>query len=228
MDKKSKRKFKSMLDDFSQTFHYQSKRSITYVNAMNEVIVQLNNVSLPLLATITSHKFYNTIQNLIKDLLIEWNFSYKLDPDETFLLRNCVLHLHRLVDTVEDVTVLSSWLLDPLLISAIADCMSNIDQLLSTDKEKHNFKQLTRLLDLFSIYHQRLPSNLQNDERFNRLLEATMDCLTSVKYDRIFRKLKPKTKSMTTEEKFFLIKCPSFLSSNHGNTCLFQIFIFDN
>jgi hypothetical protein len=53
-----------------------------------------------------------------------------------------------------------------------------------------------------------------------------MDCLISSRYDRIFRKLKSNAKSMTTEEKFFLIKCPSFLSSNHGRIFLFQIFIY--
>jgi len=194
---------------------------------MNEVIKQFNGVPSSILATITSHKFYNTIRNLIRDLLIDWNSSYKLNPDETFLLRNCVLVLNRLVNIVEDVTVFTSWLLEPLFINAIVDCMSNIDQLLSKDKEKYNFKQLTRLLDLFCTYYRRLPSHLQNDDRFNRLFEATMDCLSSSRYDRTFRKLKPNAKSMTTEEKFFLIQCPSFLSSNHGRTFPFQIFILN-
>jgi hypothetical protein len=139
-----------MLNEFSKNFPYTSKRSITYVNTMNEVVRQFNDIPSSLLATITSHKFYNTIRNLIRDLMIDWNWCYKSYADETFLLRNCVLLLNRLVNIVDDVTVLTSWLLDPSFINAIADCMSNIDRLLSKDKDKHNFKQLTRLLDLFT------------------------------------------------------------------------------
>jgi len=230
VDKMNKRQFQSMLDDFSKKFRYKSKRSITYVNTMNNVIIQFNDIPSSVLATITSHRFYNIIQHLIRDLLIDWNLFYKLNPDETFLLRNCVLLLNRLVNTVEDVTVFTSWLLEPLFINAIANCMSNIDELLSKDKEKYNFKQLTHLLDLFRTYYQRLPSNLQNDDRFNRLFEATMDCLVSSRYDRAFRKLKPNAESMTTKEIFFLIKCPSFLSSNHGrifsNSYLYINYLF--
>jgi hypothetical protein len=222
VDKQSKQQLKSMLDDFSQRFRYKSKRSETYVNTMNEVIIQFDNIPSSTLATITSHPFYNTIRNLLRDLLIDWNSTYKLYSNETFLLHNCVFLLNRLVNIVENVTPLTSWLLDPLFIKTIAICMNNIDQLLSKDTEKYNFKEFTHLLDLFDTYYQRLPSNLQNDDRFNRLFEATMNCLTYSKYYRKFRKLRPNAKSMTIKEEFFLIKCPSFLSSNHGRIFLFQ------
>jgi hypothetical protein len=175
-------------------------------------------ISIPslLLVNITSHQFYKTLRNLITDLLIKWNYSYTLNFDETFLLRNSILILNRLVHHVKSVTSLSLWLLDPSFIKATADCMKNIDQLLSRDQDKHRFKQLTRLLDLFNGYYQRLPSYLQNDERFNCLFEATMSCLTSSTYDQTFRQLNPHAKSMRTKEKFFLIQCPLFLSSKHG------------
>jgi hypothetical protein len=71
-------------------------------------------------------------------------------------------------------------------------------------------------LDLFSTYYQRLPLQLHNENGLYRLFEGTMDCLISSNYDRAFRRLKANTESMTTEQKFFLIKCPSFLSSYHG------------
>ena len=221
------RKFKYMLDDFSRKFPYNLKRSRAYVDAMNEVIGEINNVPSSTLATVTSHEFHNIIRNLVRDLLIDWDFAYHLNREETFLLRNCVRYLNRLVHTVEDVTVLTSWLFDTLLINAIANCMSDIDQLLSNDKEKHNFKQLFRLVDLFTTYYQRLPSNLQNTDGLERLFDATMDCLVSSKYDRIFRKLKPNAKSMTTKEIFFLIKCPSFLTSYHGRIFFSYIFILN-
>jgi len=220
------RKFKSMLDDFSRKYPYKLRRSKSYVDTMNEVIEELNNIPYSTLATVPLHQFYNTIQNLIRDLLIDWHSTYQLNPEETFLLRNCVYHLNRLVNIVDDVTVLTLWLLDPLLINALANCMSNIDQLLSNDKEKNNFKQLSHLLDLFTTYYQRLPSNLQNTDDFQRLFEATMDCLVSSKYDQVFRKLKPKANSMTTKEYFFLIKCPLFITSNHGKIFFFHIFFY--
>lgn len=219
VDENSKRRLQLMLDDFSQKFPYKPKRSIPYLKTINEDLAQMKNIPSLLLASITSHKFYQILRNLTTDLLIKWNFSYKLNLDETFLLHNCILLLNRLVHYVKDVTSLSLWLLDPSFIKVTADCMRNIDQLLSKDQEKHRFKQLTRLLDLFSRYYQRLPSHLQNDQRFNRLFEAAMSCLTSSTYDRTFRQLSPHAKSMRTKEKIFLIQCPSFLSSKHGKTC---------
>jgi hypothetical protein len=74
---------------------------------------------------------------------------------------------------------------------------------------------------MFSIYYERLPLKLQNEHGLDRLFEATMDCLVSSNYDRAFRKLKPQTQSMTSEEKFFLIKCPSLISSHRGTRFLF-------
>ena len=215
---KSERMFQLMLDDFSRRFTYKSKRSVTYLRSINESLAQLEAIPPRLLANITKYRFYQTLRDLTIDLLNEWNSSYRLNPEEGLLLRNCVLFLNCLVDGTKDVTASSSWLLHPSFINAVAHCLTNIDQILLKDPDKKNFKQLTRLLDLFTRYFHRLPAHLQNDQRFNPLFEAIMDCLTSSSYDRIFRRLDPRVKSMGTKEKFFLIQCPSFLSSKHGKT----------
>jgi hypothetical protein len=187
---------------------------------MNEVIDELNSIPSNILANITEHKFYISIRNIIRDLLLDWHLSYKLTEDETYLLRNSILLFYRLVNIVNDVTKLTAWLIDPSLINSLTECMSDIDQLLFNNQQKRNFKQLTRLLDMFVIYYQRLPLKLQDENGLHRLFEATMDCLVSTNYERAFRKLKANAQLMTNEQKFFLIKCPSFFSSYRGNICL--------
>jgi len=218
INEENKRKLKSMLDNYVHKFRHKSKRTKLDVVVMNDIIEQINKIPSSTLASITSHKFYITIQKLIRDLLFDWYSSLKLNQDDTFLLRNCVLFLNRLVHSVEDVTVLTSWLLDSSLINTISDAINDINQLLIKDEEKHNFKQLIRLMDTFSTYYQQLPLEFKNYDQLNRLFQATMNCLISSNYDRIFRKLKPNAKSMTIEEKFFLIQCPAFLISYHNNS----------
>lgn len=210
--------FRWKLDDLHRRFSYKSKRSITYIRSLNEVILQLHETPLPLLGSITSHQFYRTLRQLTTVLLNDWHSLIALNPDEVFLLRNCVLFLIRLVKSVKDMTLLSSWFSNRSLINSIADCMNNIDQLISIEEGTNNFKQLTRLLELFSRYYRQLSDDFQDDPRYDRLFEATMNCLTSSKYDQLFRRLKVQKKSLETEETFFLIQCPAFIISKHSST----------
>ena len=216
LPKSDKRELENLLDRSARKLRYKPKRTKDYVNKMNEVIEELNNISSKTLADMTSHKFYISIRNIIRDLLHDWYLSYKLTEEETYLLRNCILLFDRFVNIVNDVTKLTAWLIDPSLINSLTECMSDIDQLILHNKQKRNFKQLIRLLNVFSTYYQRLPLKLQDENGLHRLFEATMDCLVSSNYERAFRKLKANTQSMTSEQKFFLIKCPSFFSSYRG------------
>jgi len=223
--KTDKRELEYILDRSARKLRYKSKRSIDYVNKLNKILDQLNNIPSIILSDIPSHKFYITIRNIIRDLLMDWYSSKKLIDEEIYLLRNSILFFNRLVNIVNDITKLTTWLIDQLFIDSLAKCMSDIDRLLSNDKDERNFKQLTRLFDMFSTYYERLPLKLQNEHELDRLFEATMDCLVSSNYDRAFRKLKPQTKSMTRKQKFFLIKCPSFISSYRGKIFLFHLTI---
>ena len=210
--------FRFKLDDLNRRFPYKSKRSITYLRSLNEVILQLHETPSSLLGSMTSHPFYRTLRHLTTALLIHWHSSFVFNPDEVFLLRNCVAFLTRLVKSVKDLTLLSSWFSNRSLINAIADCMNSIVQLISMEEGKDNFKQLTRLFDLFSRYYRQLSEDYQDDSRYDRLFEATMNCLTSSKYDRVFRRIKVQEKSLQIEEKFFLVQCPAFLISKHSST----------
>jgi hypothetical protein len=216
-----KRELEYMLDRSTRKLRYKSKRSIDYVNKFDKFLDEINSIPSMMLSDIPSHQFYITIRNLIRDILMDWYSSRKLIQEERYLLRNCILFLNRLVNIVHDITKLTSWLIDPSFLDALANCLSNIDRLLFPPKDKKTFKQLIRLFEMFSIYYERLPLKLQNEHGLDRLFEATMDCLVSSNYDRAFRKLKPQTQSMTSEEKFFLIKCPSLISSHRGTRFLF-------
>jgi hypothetical protein len=210
------KELKYFLDCSARNLRYKSKRTNNYVNKLNDTVDELNHIPSNILSEIGSHKFYIILRNLIRDLLNDW---YLLSNDEDDLLRNSILFFNRLVNIVNDITKLTSWLIEPLFINSFAQCLSNIDRF----KDKYYLKQLIRLFDMFSTYYERLPVKFTTEHVLDRLCEATMDCLVSSKYDRAFRKLKPNTQSMTREQKFFLIKCPSFISSYHGkNISLFS------
>ena len=196
---------------------YKSKRTKDYVNRMNEVIIELNGMPASVLSNTILHRFFIVLRSLIRDLLLERYSPFQANrKEETYLLGNCVRLCHRLVHCSKDVTLLTSYLLDSSLINALSGCLSDIDQLLAEDREKKNFKHITRLFHLYSVYYQRLPSTAKSTNEFHVLFEATMECLASSRYDRTFRKLKPSATSLTTEEKFFFIQCPSFLTSYQG------------
>jgi hypothetical protein len=208
-----------ILDRSARKLRYKPKRTINYVNKLTEVLDKLNSIPSIILSDIPSHKFYTIIRDIIRDLLMDWYASQKLIKEDMYLLRNCVLCFKRLVSIIDDVTKLTSWLIDPLFINSIAKCISDIDRL-------RNFKQLIRLFDVFNIYYEKLPLKLKNQHGLDRLFEATMDCLASSIYDRVFRKLKPNCKSMKREQTFFLISCPSFISSYRGKNFSFHLIIF--
>ncbi|CAF2017157.1 unnamed protein product [Rotaria magnacalcarata] len=194
----------------------KSNQDTDYVNITNQRIKELNRISSATLADIATNEFCVSIRNLIRNLLLDWHSSCKLSRDETNLLSNSIFLFNHLINSIQDVTKLSSWLPGRSLINTLATCMSDIDRLLSCDENKQNFKQLTCLFDILKTYYQRLPSKLQYGNVFNRLFEATIDCLLSLNFDRTFRNLKPYTQSMTTKQNFFLIQCSSFFINYHG------------
>jgi hypothetical protein len=223
--KMDKQELEYILDRSARKLQYKSKRSINYVNKLNKVFDKLNSFSSMILSDIPSHKFYIIIRDIIRDLLMDWYLSRKLIEEEIYFLRNTIRFFKRLINIVDDITKLTSWLIDTLFINSLANCISDIDRLFYKNKDKRNFKQLTRLFDIFSTYYERLPLKLKNEHGLDRLFEATMDCLVSSNYDRTFRKLKPNTQCLKRKENFFLIKCPSFISSYRGNIFLLILII---
>jgi len=219
--KMDKRELEYILDRSARKLRYKSKRSVDYVNKLNKIFDKLNNFSSMILSDIPSHKFYIIIRDIIRDLLMEWYLSRKLMEEEIYFLRNSIRFFNHLVNIVDDITKLTLWLIDTLFINSLANCISDIDRLFYKNKNRKNFKQLIRLFNVFSTYYGRLPLKLKNEHGLDRLFEATMDCLVSSNYDRTFRKLKPNTQCLKRKEKFFLIKCPSFISSYRGNIFFF-------
>ncbi|CAF1412820.1 unnamed protein product [Adineta ricciae] len=208
---------KYFLDSSVRKLPYKPhKRTSRYVKKTTRIIKRLNEIPLEILLTIPSHEFYISSRNLLRDILDDWHSLMQLSEEEIDFVRNGVLLFKDLVDLIPDVSKLTSWLIDSSFVESVATCMSNIDQLLSKHENKQMFKQLTRLLSMFSVYYERLPSNAEDKDEFYRLFLATMNCLVSSNYERVFKKLKPYAKSMTREQKFFLIQCPSFLISYRG------------
>lgn len=194
---------------------YKLESTKKYLTKANEIIHEFNNIPSSILADLTSYEFFVSIRNLIRNILFNWYSSYKLNQEEAILLQNSILLLQNLVDIVQDIKRLSLWLSDKSLISTVAKCMKNIDQLIYFDKDKHNFRQFSHLFDILITYYQYLPSKSQDKNIFNQLFRATIDCLVSLNFEHLFRKLRPSTKSLSIEEHYFLIQCPRFFTLYH-------------
>ena len=100
-------------------------------------------------------------------------------------------------------------------VEAFANCLTQVQVISKADENKRYLKQLARLLSMFADIQERLPADL-HQSLFTRLLQPTINCLTSPTYQQLFRDLKANATSLTPKEKFYLVKCPYFLTSYSG------------
>ena len=123
--------------------------------------------------------------------------------------------MENLVKRVNDLSIISSWITDVSIIDILASCLHKINQISVIDNNKRVVKQIGRLLGMYANIQERLPEDLHQN-LFVRLLQPIINCLTSSTFLKLFQELKPTSNSLTPNEKFFLIKCPHFLTSYQG------------
>ena len=205
----------AILNDLVRELNSTKVRPSAYFNSLNEIVQVLNSTSPPVLVLISSHYFFVLVRNSIRDLLDKLSSKRHLDPMEIYLLRNCITLLEHFVEKVTDISKLLHWIMDISFVESFANCLNQIQVISKADENKRYLKQLARLLSMFADIQERLPADL-HQSLFTRLLEPTINCLTSPTYQRLFRDLKASATSLTSKEKFFLVKCPYFLTSYNG------------
>lgn len=211
----------AILDDISRELNTTNLRSTTYLNSVNEIVKSLNTFLPPILPIISSNYFFILIRNTIRNLLQKLSQTKRLSGQEIYVLRNCILLLDHLVDELPDVSKVLYWITDVTFLDALADCLNRIDKILKKHSNRTAIKQIARLVNIFGMIQERLPLDLHRT-LFVRLLQPTINCLTSLNYIKFFENFQSNADSLTENQKLFLLKCPYFLTTYNGNYFLFR------
>ena len=209
------KEFSAILDDLFRELQLNKARPRTYLHSLNEVLHTLNSTSPLVLFSLGSHDFFLLVRDATQDLLQRLHTSYQLNEQEIFVFRNSVLLLENLVERSANPSKLLHWITEANFLQTFGQCLNRMKRILKADENQRSIKQLTRLLGVFSELQERLPVAFHQDA-FLPLFKPIVKCLTSSTYTTLFHNLKSSVPSLTNKEKFFLIKCPHFLTGYNG------------
>ena len=209
------KEFSAILDDIVRELDSKKLRRRAYLSSLNEVLHTLNTTSPLVLFGLGSHDFFLLVRDIADDLLQQLQTSYLLNDQELFALRNCILLLENLVERSANPSKLLHWITETSFLQTFAGCLNNVERILKADDNQRFIKQLSRLLGVYSELQERLPIAFHQDS-FQPLFQPIINCLTSPTYLALFRNLKSNAHSLSGKEKFFLIKCPHFLTGYNG------------
>ncbi|CAF2412789.1 unnamed protein product [Rotaria sp. Silwood2] len=205
----------AMLNDLFRELYFNSVNSTAYLSSLHQIVHSLNSTSIPSLKSVHSHVFFLLVRNTIQSLLQKLYTLYQLDDQEISILRNCIILLEYLVKNVDDISIILHWIADVTFTDSLVICLYQINKISNASNSKRLIKQIGHLINMFSRVQERLPWKL-HQSLFVRLLQPTIDCLTSTTYVQLFTDLKPNSTSLTELQKLFLIKCPYFLETYNG------------
>jgi hypothetical protein len=215
--------FSAMLDDFVRELNANKLHSKACINSLDKILQTLNSTLPSVLFTIKAHRFFSLVCNTIEHFLKQINIHYCLSEHDTNVLRNSIHFLEHIVERTDDLSQHIHWLTDSTFLQTFGKCFQSVKKLERFDRTQHLTKRLTRLLHIFCRCQERLPID-QHRNLFQPLFQPAMNCLTSSTYAKIFRSMESSTKSLTRKEKFFLIKCPHFLTAYSGKYSSLTIF----
>ncbi|CAF1992875.1 unnamed protein product [Rotaria magnacalcarata] len=210
-----KSELSAILNDLVRELHISRLPLKSYLNCLNEIVKTLNSHFPSILLELASHYFFILIRNTIRNVLQQLHSSNEFNSQEVYLLRNCTLLLHRVVKEIDNVSKVVHCFSDTAFLDAVANCLNHINKISKANESRLFIKQITRLLGIISNVQERLPMQLHNN-LFAQLLEPTINCLTSSNYLKLFLNLKVNEDSCSEKQKFYLIKCPYFLTTYNG------------
>ncbi len=212
-------KFTFILNPYDNIDRQQQQLSI-----VTDILNVLIDIRPSALLSTSQNEFFSTIQTTFIHIIRRWHRLSSLQDDEFLMFRMMTKLIKRLIRATDDVRLLPSWLTDSTLLEAISNCLTNIatsGNFLQNNNKKQ-FKYFTRLIDSYILYQQQLnDQNHFNKDLLVQLLDPILHCLTSSQFIQTFANLPTDIRSMTTIEKFFLVKCPAFLTSYNGDYLFF-------
>lgn len=183
-------------------------------------ISQLYRLPKSTLVLVAQNNFFSSLETPMRHLIRRWRLSSTLSSVENAMFRCTVKLLQKLVKYTDDISLLPQWFSGSTFLKLIADCLNDIGTAgkFLDDENSSSLKILSRLLDACIRYQKFV--NLEdvfNKDIFVILLDPIINCLTSSYYTDSFINASQEMKRFSTIEKFFLLKCPLFLTSYNGN-----------
>jgi hypothetical protein len=201
--------------DEIKNFHDQ-KKTFTSLNDILGALIHVRQSTLP---SIAEHNFFMLLRVPFLQILRQWNSDTYLNEDEVLMFRNITKLVKKLVQEIPHPDNYPSWLTGPVLLDTIAACFTDISKSgkFFDKKNSREAKCFLRLLGTYDIYQKDLMDEKDsNQDKLVQLLDPVIHCLTSQFYLDSFNNIQLSTKSMSKKDKFFLIKCPAFLTTYNG------------
>jgi hypothetical protein len=200
-------------------------RELEHVNSQQQqtnlidIFAVLILVRSPILISVAKHHFFTLLRTSLIQILQQWRRASNLNENEVCMFRNITKLLKIMFKKATDINVYPAWLSDSLLLENIVGSLTDIavSGKFLQEKNEHEVKVFTRLLNIYANYQQLLSDeNSINKDKLVQLLDPITQCLTSPHYINSFNILLNDKSSLSAGEKFFLIKCPTFLASYTG------------
>ena len=172
------------------------------------------------LVSTAQNEFFSLLRMPFIDILNQAAQFSTLSADEFYIFRAMVKLMRRIVKAADDLTLIPSWFTDSALLEAISTSLTNLTTTedILQDNNRALFKPFTRLIDTYLLYQQLISQyNHAQTDTLQQLIDSIVHCLTSSHYIRTFASLRVDARSMTSIEKFFLVKCPAFLTAYDGS-----------
>lgn len=192
---------------------------------LKDIITVLIQVRQPILESVVQHKFFTLLQIPLNQILRQWNQTLSLDEDDSIIFRNLIKLLRKLFRNIEEIQLYPSWFTDASLLDTIAVCLTNLSK---SNKYFHKNNRFTAkifiyLFDIYDEYQDLLNTETNTDQEILATLrDPVIQCLTSNLYLDSFDNLQKGASLRSKQEKFFLSRCPKFLTSYNG---IFLIFV---
>lgn len=208
-------KFTSILKRFERVEQQQQ-----YLSVIIDVINALTCVRSSVLISVAQNEFFSILQTIFIHLIRQWHRLTPIEGIEFLVFRKMTVLIQQFIKATDDLSLIPSWFTDSAFLETIATALINM--VTSEDILRNNnralFKHFTHLIDGYLLYQQLIKQyhHSQTDALLH-LLDSIVHSLTSSHFINTFTSLPVDARSMSTIEKFFLIKCPAFLIAYNGS-----------
>lgn len=215
-DRLSMADFVGILNDFVRLLSKKKLRSSTFIDTMNQVMHTLISSPPSALRTVAPHDFFVFVRDNIQEFLQKTlRTNDHFHEEELHLFRNNVRFMERFVESSTNLADHRSWLTDRSFVQTFAKSLDQVKRVIKLDPTERLLKQIVRLLNIFTELQTRVPSSNQKGA-LAPLFEPVVKCLMSRSYWKTFQSLQSGSSTLSTNEKFFLVRCPHFFTSYHG------------